>query len=303
MIDTHYDLLTILYCCYLKDDFSYIEKIKEDLTSIDGLVTNLYFMSKSEMKKELEIDKIDVFEMFKISTNLFKDYFGDKRYIFSIEGCDYIEDTKELENLYRLGLRNILLVWNNENKYGSGNRSSKGLTELGEEFIRKAVDLGISIDLSHMNKNTFWDTIDLLNSLKANGKKIRVIASHSNSYALCKNKRNLEDSQLEAIAKLGGMVGLVSYGPFISLEREDLAKKFLEHVKYIEKLVGIDNIMISTDNMDFATDLYGIEEDISLFNHKTVKSILTKLLSSYYNKEEIEKILIKNAERYFEVSK
>lgn len=303
MIDTHYDLLTILYCCYLKNDFSYIEKLKKDLASVDGIVANLYFMSKSEMKEELEIDKIDVFEMFKISTNLFKDNFSDKKYVFSIEGCDYIKDTKELENLYRLGLRNILLVWNNENKYGSGNRSNKGLTDLGKEFIRKAVDLGISIDLSHMNKNTFWDSIDLLNELKENGKNIRVIASHSNSYTLCKNKRNLDDSQLEAIAKLGGMVGLVSYGPFINLEEKDLEKNFLEHIKYVEKIVGIDNIMISTDNMNFATDLYGIEENISLFNHKTVKTVLIKLLSSYYNKEEIEKILVKNAERYFEVSK
>ena len=65
--------------------------------------------------------------MFKISTNLFKEYFPDKKVIYSIEGCDYIKDLEELENLYKLGLRNILLVWNNENKYGSGNKSDKGV--------------------------------------------------------------------------------------------------------------------------------------------------------------------------------
>ena len=142
LIDTHYDLLTILYCCYLKNDYSYIERIKEDLKDVKGLIANLYFMNPEEMKEELEIDHIDVYEMFKISTNLFKEHFKDKKVIFSIEGCDYIKDIKELENLYKLGLRNILLVWNHENKYGSGNDTNKGLTKLGEEFIKKAVELG-----------------------------------------------------------------------------------------------------------------------------------------------------------------
>ena len=66
------------------------------------------------------------------------------------------------EKLYSLGLRNILLVWNNPNKYGSGNMGDYGLTEAGVEFLKKAIDLGITIDLSHMNDNTFWDTIKLL---------------------------------------------------------------------------------------------------------------------------------------------
>lgn len=299
MVDLHYDLLTILYCCYIKKDFSYIDKIKEDFKDIKGIVANLYFMSKNEMKEELNIEEIDVYEMFTISTNLYKEYFKDKKVMFSIEGCDYIKDLKELENLYKLGLRNILLVWNNENKYGSGNRSTKGLTELGKDFIKKAVSLGISIDLSHMNKNTFWDTIKLLEQLKEQGKTPKVIASHSNSYRLCKNKRNLDDEQILAIGSLDGIIGLVGYGPFINEKEKDLEENYLKHIKYIENLIGIDHIAISTDNMDFATDLFQVEEDTSLLQHKNIKSKLTKLLESYYNEEEIEKILYKNAEKLF----
>lgn len=299
MIDTHYDLLTILYCCYMKKDFTYINKIRKDFENIDGLIANLYFMSKDEMKDELDIEDIDVYQMFKISTNLFKEYFPDKKVIYSIEGCDYIKDLEELENLYKLGLRNILLVWNNENKYGSGNKSDKGLTELGKEFIKKAVSLGISIDLSHMNKNTFWETISLLEELKSNGEKVKVIASHSNCYSLCKNKRNLDDEQILAIKKLDGIIGLVSYGPFINKKEKDLEENFLKHIRYVEDLIGIDNIAIATDNMDFVKELFNIDEDISLYNHKNIKSKLTKLLSSYYNEDEINKILFKNIEQFF----
>lgn len=299
MIDLHYDLLTILYCCYMKKDFSYINKLKEELKDVKGLIANLYFMNKEEMKNELNIESIDVYEMFKISTNLFKEYFPDKKVIFSIEGCDYIKDEDELENLYNLGLRNILLVWNNENKYASGNKTNKGLTKLGENFIKKAVSLGISIDMSHMNKNTFWDVIELLEKLKSKGQEVKVIASHSNSYKLCKNKRNLDDEQILAIKKLNGMIGLVGYGPFISEEEQDLWKNYLKHIKHMESLIGIENIAIATDNMHFATELFKIEEDTSLLEHKTIKCKLTKLLQNDYNEEEIENILYKNAERLF----
>lgn len=302
LIDTHYDLLTILYCCYLRNDYSYIEKIKEDLKDVKGLIANLYFMKPKEMKEELGIDNIDVYEMFKISTNLFKEHFKDKKVIFSIEGCDYIKDTDELENLYKLGLRNILLVWNNENKYGSGNRSSKGLTKLGEEFIKKAVELGISIDLSHMNKNTFNDTINLLDKLK-DQYKIKVLASHSNCYELCNNTRNLDDEQIRKIKKLNGMVGLVSYGPFINDKLEDLEVNYLKHIKHMEEIIGIDNIMIATDNMDFASyfyiDMDGIDEEESLLKHNGIVNKLTTILKNSYNLEDMKKIMYKNVERLF----
>ena len=294
MLDTHYDLLTILYYCYIKKDFSYIEKIKEDFKNIDGVIANLYFMEKERMIEELGIEEFDVYEMFKISTNLAKEYFKDNKIIFSIEGCDYIEDEQELENLYKLGLRNILLVWNNENKYGSGNKSNKGLTDLGKSFIKKAVSLGISIDLSHMNKNTFWDTIELLDELKSKGQEVKVLASHSNSYNICQNKRNLDDRQILAIKKLNGIIGLVSYGPFIDKDEKDLENNYLKHIKHVENLMGIDN-------MDFVEDLLKEDEDISLYKHSNIKDRLTRLLSSYYNKEEIEKIMYRNIEKYFEI--
>lgn len=296
MIDTHYDLLTILYCCYLKKDFSYIEKIKKDITDVEGMISNLYFMNKEEMLEELQIKDIDVFEMFKVSTNLYKENFSNLKTIFSIEGCDYIKDEKELVNLYNLGLRNILLVWNNKNKYGSGNKTDKGLTNLGKIFLKKAVELGISIDMSHMNKNTFWDTIDFLKELKKDNLFPKVIASHSNCYSICKHKRNLDDEQILAIKELDGLIGLVLYGPFINEEEKDLEINFLKNLKHLESLIGIDNIMISTDNMNFATDLLNIKEGISLYNHKNIKENLTKLLKNNYNEEEINKVLYKNVD-------
>ena len=56
------------------------------------------------------------------------------------------------------------------------------------------------IDVSHLNERGFWDVAALSDA--------PLVASHSNSYALCPSSRNLTDPQLDAIAASDGMVGL-----------------------------------------------------------------------------------------------
>lgn len=53
MIDLHFDLLSILYYCYKKADFSYIREIQKYYmdNGIRGVIANLYFMSEDEMKQ------------------------------------------------------------------------------------------------------------------------------------------------------------------------------------------------------------------------------------------------------------
>ena len=177
MIDMHYDMLSVIYQCYIRENYSYIEKWIKHYNSdnVSGLIANLYFMNEEEMKKEIGNREINVLEMFKVTTEIFKKYLPDTKVVFSIEGCDYSKDTNELEELYKLGLRSILLVWNNPNKYGSGNRDDYGLTDLGKDFLIKAIDLGIIIDMSHMNRKTFSDTVELLREQKDLGKGLSFV--------------------------------------------------------------------------------------------------------------------------------
>ena len=97
MVDTHYDLLSICYICYLKNDYTKIEeivkKIKNNKYSIKCIFANLYFMSEEEMKEELHNNyynpNISVLDMFKISKTILESYLPDIDFIYSIEGCDY----------------------------------------------------------------------------------------------------------------------------------------------------------------------------------------------------------------------
>ena len=295
MIDLHHDLLSIMYYCYIRDDYSYLEdwikNFRED--NVSGLLANLYFMNPEEMKKEIGDREINVVEMFKISTELFKKYLPNEKVIFSIEGCDYIKDTNELEELYNLGLRNILLVWNNPNKYGSGNRSDYGLTPEGKEFISKAIDLGISIDLSHMNKNTFYDTIELIKEKQSLGKEVKVIASHSNCFSLCNHMRNLDDDQIKELGNVGGLLGLVSYSEFVSDNNSNLKEKYLEHINHAVSILGIDRVCVSSDDMNFCKALFD-EEFLMTFDYSNINKEVRELLSTKYSEEDIDKIMYKN---------
>lgn len=300
MIDLHHDLLSVLYYSYLRNDFSYVEEwinnFNED--NVSGLLANLYFMNPDEMKNEIGNIEIDVLEMFRISVDLFKKYLPDEDVIFSIEGCDYIKDTEELEELYDLGLRNILLVWNNPNKYGSGNLGDYGLTDDGKKLLRKAIDLGISIDMSHMNKKTFYDTINLILEEKKIGKRVKVLASHSNCYSICHHERNLDDEQLLALKSVDGLLGIVGYDLFVrDIEHKniDLKELYLEHIKHAISIMGIDFVGVSTDDMIFYKKLLHENFGIMVFNYESVVNEMKNLLSKEYEKEEINKLLYENA--------
>ena len=256
-------------------------------------------MNEEEMKEEMKelFEPIDVVERFRISTTLFRRYFPNLDVLYSVEGCDFIQGPEELEKLYQLGLRNILLVWNNKNRYGSGNCSSDGLTDEGKVLLQKAVDLGISIDLSHMNAKTFSDTIELLKEEKRKGKDVTVIASHSNCYDLYSHPRNLSDEQLLSLKELSPVIGLVSYGPFVSSseDREELSKKYVEHIVHVRDLLGIDSIGVSTDDMKFGPALFGDEDDIQIFDYGKVGKQIRASLKNTFTKEEIGKVLYENS--------
>ena len=241
MADTHYDLLTVAYVCYLKNDYRKLEKISRKIrtSGVSHIFANLYFMSKEEMINELHQNyynaNVSILEMFKISKAILENYLPDINLIYSIEGCDYLE-IEDLEPLYNNGLRAIILVWNEKNRYGSGNRTIDGLTKEGVEFLNKAISLGMGIDLSHANDKTFNDMIEIIKENQNRGQKVICYASHSNSRKLCDRLRNLTDNQILALKEVGGLIGVFSNKNFVTNKSENLKDKYLEHIIHISNL-------------------------------------------------------------------
>lgn len=313
MFDAHYDLLSIAYVCYLKNDYSYLEeRIKSYRNdNVQGVVANLYFMSEEEMKEELHPKyyqkEVPVVEMFRISTEIIKSYLPNTDLIFSIEGCDFLE-TSDLDELYSLGLRNILPVWNNKNKYASGNRSNQGLTEEGKCLLEKAIELGISIDLSHANKKSFDDIASYLMEKKTSGEDFFVMASHSNARSICERERNLEDDQLLAIKELNGLVGVFSNRNFIVPERlkdqvnqQEKEQYYLEHINHIVDLIGINHVVLATDDMDFCKEADAEYGEVQIYSYDNIAKNVQSTLEQSYSIEDTYQIMYGNMKQRYDM--
>jgi len=312
MYDMHYDLLTILYMNNTNNKFANKNKLIEDLkkmynNNIIGGIINLYFMNEKEMLDELDITKkeLNVNEMFRKSIQILNNY-KDKNiipknidYIYGIEGCDYIENIEDLDYLYKLGLRSIIPVWNNKNKYGSGFKSDIGLTKEGINLIKKAIDLGIIIDVSHANEKTFDDILNVINEERKKDKKIYLIASHSNLKTLCNRERNLTDEQILKLKQTDGYIGLFTNSNFTSLNRNLSYKQrrtnFINHLKYLIEVLKFDykKIIISTDDMNFSPDIN--DHNLETYKLENIYSLIRKDIENNFSKEIADAVLVENS--------
>lgn len=307
MFDMHYDLLTLAYVCYVKQDFTYLKNwcsaYRED--NVKGVFANLYFMSKEEMIEELDPnyvqETVPIIDMFKISKEIIETVLPNTKILYSIEGCDYLE-VEELEALYEAGLHSILPVWNEENKYASGNRSKKGLTEAGKKLLDQAITLGIGIDLSHANENSFFDIINYIKT-HSNKEEVVVYASHSNARDLCTRTRNLTVDEIKALQEVGGTVGVFANRNFVVEEKDQATPqqqtKYLAHINYMVKRMGIDHVALATDDMDFCKEADPEYGHLAIFPYQNISSEIHTLLETTYSEEECQKLLYTNAENIY----
>ncbi len=307
MFDTHYDLLTIAYQAYVTGDYTYLENISKFFheNNVNGVIANLYFMSREEMIRELGKDyyqdDVSVLEMFKKAKEVVDTYLPDIKIIYSIEGADYITGINELEELYNEGLDALILCWNTESKYGSGNRSDKGLTDEGKKLLNKAIDLGIGIDLSHANKKTFYDMVDLIKKRQENGDDVCCYASHSNVRSLCSRDRNLDTDQIKAIRDIGGLVGVFSCKNFIVKkddisDKVDFRKEYLNHIAYVMAILGSTNVMVATDDMNFLVDNCPEYSDLNIYNYRSIGKDLTSDLVEKFGFKASLRIMYENVD-------
>ena len=122
MFDLHYDLLTYIYMNKnnLEEVKMHIDKIFRN--NITGGIFNLFYMSPKEMQEELEIKKeeIDIIKNLEEVKKLINKKSlipSNIKYIFGIEGLDYLSNISDIDKLYDLGVRSVNIVWNNDNKF------------------------------------------------------------------------------------------------------------------------------------------------------------------------------------------
>lgn len=134
--------------------------------------------------------------------------------ILTIEGPAGFEfDPELLDDLYKVGFRMTTLGWNEQNVLTGSQKTGGGLTQLGKEFVWEAQRIGMIVDVSHISDEGFWDIMKITDR--------PIVASHSNSRAVCDVARNLTDDMFRAICETGGIAGFNLCAPFVG-DKPDL---------------------------------------------------------------------------------
>ena len=133
---------------------------------------------------------------------------GKMSAVLTIEGpAGFGFDRVLLGDLYQIGFRISSLGWNESNPLTGSHMTGEGLTDLGRAYVREAQRLGMLIDVSHISDKGFWDIMDMTEG--------PIVATHSNSRAVCGHSRNLTDEMFLEICKTGGVAGFNQCAPFV----------------------------------------------------------------------------------------
>ena len=128
--------------------------------------------------------------------------------IFTLEGtAGFGFDPAKLEKLHNLGFRISTLGWNEQNSLTGSHVTGGGLTKRGREYVKECQRLGILVDVSHISDEAFWQIMDMTEA--------PIIATHSNSRAVCGVSRNLTDDMFRAICNTGGVTGFNLCADFV----------------------------------------------------------------------------------------
>lgn len=177
---------------------------------------------------------------------------GPPAAVLHLEGAEAIDPSLEsLELWHAAGLRSLGPVWSRPNAFGYGvpfvSPSSPdigpGLPAAGRRLVARCAELGILVDVSHLNAAGFWDLARLeLGPL---------VASHSAVHAISPASRNLLDEQLEEIGRSGGIVGIVFACAFLRPDCADDPDTPLaliaEHARYVAERIGVEHVGLGSD--------------------------------------------------------
>jgi membrane dipeptidase len=221
-----------------------------------------------------------------------------------------------LDSFYMLGLRMLMLTYNNMNHIGAGctERTNAGVSNFGARLIKRMNELGVIVDISHCGKQTTLDACAL--------SSVPVIASHTCCEGVYGHARAKSDEELRRIKESGGLVGIVAVPFFLAPGAEVTVDAMLDHIDYASQLIGWEHVGIGTDwpmmwpkaivarffspaNLaasGFRPE-HNIQPEVNLVgydDHRDLPNITRGLVKRGYSDEQIKGILGENFLRVFD---
>jgi membrane dipeptidase len=120
---------------------------------------------------------------------------------------------RRVQEFYDRGARYMSLAHNGHSQLSDSNTGERegwkwnGLSPLGKQVIEEMNRVGIMVDVSHPSKASMMQAAAM--------SKAPIIASHSAVRAICNHSRNMDDEQLLALKKNGGVIQMVAFASYV----------------------------------------------------------------------------------------
>lgn len=206
--------------------------------------------------------------------------------LLGIEGAHALEgDIDKLAHFARRGVRYLGLCHFSANEtsypaYGRGRRDAEGLLPFGREVVRRCEELGVIVDLAHINRRGFLEACAMATRAP--------IVSHTGVLGAFEHWRNIGDDQLRAVADKGGCVGVIFCPKFLG---GDGIEPVVKHLLHILNVCGEDAPALGSDWDGF------IVPTRDLCDAAHLPLLTDALLAAGLREEVIGKILRENAMR------
>jgi membrane dipeptidase len=193
--------------------------------------------------------------------------------LLGFEGLNFVSNIKDLEILWKNGVRVFGLCWNFENKICGGLWSKKGLTSFGRDSLVFLNKLNAVVDLAHANESTILEAMKISKNF---------IFSHNNISEISNFEQNISKKVLDDLKGKRSLIGLTllpkALKPKISFET------FLKNYRYLyEKNENL--LAIGTDyfGFDFESSPEGAKNYIEFRNNLEKNKVnLSKIFKNTY---------------------
>lgn len=232
---------------------------------------------------------------------------GQTALLLSLEGAEPIgREPARLEEFFRRGVRLLGLTWSRDNRAGHGAlydadpvSDAPGLTPFGRTLVELAGQLGILLDLSHLNQGGCDDVAAL--------SRRPFFASHSNARALRPMNRNLSDRTLRTIANCGGVVGVNGFSGLVAEPEGATVAALADQADYLHAILGSQGVGLGLDLMGklnpegstFTTGGVTVPAFDILPDHSAVPLLLEELAQRGYGKDQLAALAFENWFRFF----
>lgn len=161
--------------------------------------------------------------------------------IFNHQETNQLERNLDLvEVYYKLGVRHMLLAYNQKNFVGDGcaEKTDAGLSRYGIDLIKEMNRVGMLVDGSHSGYRTTMEAMEISEK--------PFIFSHACAYGVYAHYRNIKDDQIKACVKTGGVIGVNGLGMYL-YDADAKSESMFKHIDYIAELVGPEYVGIALD--------------------------------------------------------